>query len=59
MGGGNGTLRIKTIVIEGNEYLAYRTSDGNWGLCPKLPPKSEGVMPARPTPPYKPEPISY
>jgi hypothetical protein len=49
-------IRIKTILIEGNEYYATDTGgDGsNWVLCPKLPPKPELAGPARPEAPIKP-----
>lgn len=39
MPGGN-TIRIYTLVLDGNEYYATHVRDG-WCLCPKLPKKIE------------------
>ncbi len=54
MGSGDGGLRIKTVMIEGNEYFATKVGDDHWALCPKLPPKPELPGPARPEAPLKP-----
>lgn len=48
-------LIIKTVIIEGNPYLAYYLGNSYWGLCPKLQPVKEGTpMPTPPEAPYKP-----
>ena len=58
MGDGS-NLKVKTILIEGNEYLAFYMSDSRWGLCPKTPATKEGIMQVRrPETPYKPSPTT-
>lgn len=49
------TLKIKAITIDGNEYLAFKASDGRWGLCPRSTVKAEAATPvtARPVEPQK------
>lgn len=35
IGTAGGGLRYMTVTIEGKEYLAFKSTHGYWGLCPK------------------------
>jgi hypothetical protein len=40
-----GSIKIKVVVLDGNEYYATKAHGGWYSLCPKLPPKKAAEAP--------------